>query len=345
MSRVVPGAEPFSFHGGPIGILLLHGFTGNPAALRRIGEWLAARGHTVSCPRYPGHGTAWKELGRTRWQDWVSEATRGLKEIDRRCETVILLGLSAGGSMALHLAARYPDIVRGLVLVNPYLRDRRIRAAMYLWGVIPPRKGIGDDIKKPGETELPYEKIPVRALGQLARFLRIVERELPRIRQPLLVFNSPEDHVVPKGNAEHVLERVESQEKELIVLPNSYHVATLDHDAELIFERTHEFAEAHARSDHGEEPLDEEEAAEPADERAGAGAVPTEPQPAEAAGSGGAEPPEDEAPETPAEETPPAEQASARMVDPSELEGDEDRDAAGLEPEESPEQDAGRSEP
>lgn len=258
MTRVVPGAEPFSFHGGPIGILLLHGFTGNPAALRRLGEWLAARGHTVSCPRYPGHGTSWKELGRTRWQDWVAEATRGLKEIDRRCETVILLGFSMGGSMALHLAARYPDIVGGLVLVNPYLRDPRILIAMYLWGVIPPRKGIGDDIKKPGETELPYEKIPAKAIAQLARFLNLVQKELPRVRQPLLVFNSSQDHVVPKGNAEYILQRVGSTEKEIVPLLNSYHVATLDHDEELIFERTHEFAEAHAAHvDHGEEPLEE----------------------------------------------------------------------------------------
>jgi carboxylesterase len=269
VTRVVPGAEPFTFHGGPIGVLLLHGFTGNPASLRRIGEWLANRGHTVSCPRYPGHGTSWKELGRTRWQDWVAEATRGLKEIDRRCETVVLLGLSMGGAMALHLAARYPDVVRGLVLVNPYVRDPRILVAMYLWGVIPPRKGIGDDIKKPGETELPYDKMPARGIAQLARFLKVVQQELPRVRQPLLVFNSPEDHVVPKGNAELVMERVGSTDKEMVVLPNSYHVATLDYDAELIFERTHEFAEAHAvRADHSEEPLEEESLALDAEEQA-----------------------------------------------------------------------------
>ena len=257
MTRVVPGAEPFSFHGGPIGVLLLHGFTGNPASLRRIGEWLANRGHTVSCPRYPGHGTSWKDLGRTRWQDWVAEATRGLKEIDRRCDTVILLGLSMGGAMALHLAARYPDVVRGVVLVNPYLRDSRLLVAMYLWGVIPPRKGIGDDIKKPGETELPYDKMPARGIAQLGRFLKIVQKQLPRVRQPLLVFNSPEDHVVPTGNAEYLMDRVGSSEKEMVALPNSYHVATLDHDAELIFERTHEFAEAHAtRVDQAEEAAD-----------------------------------------------------------------------------------------
>ena len=32
----------------------------------------------------------------------------------------------------------------------------------------------------------------------------------------------------------------------VVPLPNSYHVATLDHDAELIFERTLGFIRAHA---------------------------------------------------------------------------------------------------
>jgi carboxylesterase len=266
VTRVTPGAEPFIFHGGPIGVLLLHGFTGNPAAMRRIGEWLAARGHTVSCPRYPGHGTSWKELGRTRWQDWAAEASRGLKEIDRRCESVVLLGLSVGGAMALYLAARYPDVVRAVALVNPFVRDRRIMAVPYVWRVIPTQKGVGNDIKRPGEDELPYDRIPAHAIAELARLLKMVQSGLPRVHQPLLVFNSPEDHVVPKGNAAYVLDRVGSTDKELVELSNSYHVATLDHDAELIFERTHEFAEAKAPAAHRANGLGDDEPNQEPDE-------------------------------------------------------------------------------
>jgi carboxylesterase len=39
------------------------------------------------------------------------------------------------------------------------------------------------------------------------------------------------------------MSRLGTAEKELVELPNSYHVATLDHDAEMIFERTHELAQ------------------------------------------------------------------------------------------------------
>jgi len=249
-AAVTAGAEPFSFPGGPVGILLLHGFTGNPASLRRIGEWLAARGHAVECPLYPGHGRTWSELAGSGWRDWAGEAERALRDLAARTEGVVTLALSFGAAVALHLAARHPDLIKGVATVNPFVRDRRIVIFPALWRVIPPQKGVGNDIKKPGEDELPYERIPSRAIAEVARFLRLVAAELPSVRQPLLVFHSPEDHVVPKGNAELVLSRVGSAKKELVELANSYHVATLDHDAELIFERTHEFAEAVAAA-HG----------------------------------------------------------------------------------------------
>jgi carboxylesterase len=237
VSDVRPGAEPFSFEGGPVGILLLHGFTGNPASLRRLGEWLSARGHAVSCPLYPGHGRDWRDLGRHPWRAWVAEAERALRDLEGRVQGVVIVALSFGSAVGLHLAARHPDTVKGIAVINPYLRDRRY------WKAIPPVAGVGNDIRKPGEDELPAERIPVRALLDLGTALRTLARDHPLVRQPLLVLESAEDHVVPKGTVRWLLERVGSARTEIVPLPNSYHVATLDHDAELIFERVHEFAE------------------------------------------------------------------------------------------------------
>jgi carboxylesterase len=156
----------------------------------------------------------------------------------------VACGLSVGGAMALHLAVRREDVLHGVVAVNPYVRNWRIAIAPLVRPFHKAVKGVGDDIKKPGRTEVPYDRIPVAAIVQLNRFLGMVRPELPSMRLPLLVFHSPEDHVVPRGNAEYVLGRVGGEQKELILLPNSYHVATLDNDAETIVERTHEFIEA-----------------------------------------------------------------------------------------------------
>jgi carboxylesterase len=63
---VLPGAEPFAFPGGDVGVLLLHGFTGSPQGLRPWGEALREAGFTVRCPRLPGHGTDWRDLAARR---------------------------------------------------------------------------------------------------------------------------------------------------------------------------------------------------------------------------------------------------------------------------------------
>jgi carboxylesterase len=245
-ARVIPGAQPFFFEGGPIGVLLQHGFTGNPSSWRTIGEWLAARGYTVSAPLWPGHGTRWEDLRHIRWPQLVAETERALRELAARCRGVIIAGLSGGGAMALLMAARHPELLRGAVVVNPWVFDRRILVAPYIWPFYRTRPGVGNDINKPAENELPYERIPVRAFGEMAKLQRQVQRSLPHLRLPLLVFHSPQDHVVPKRNHELVMRRAGSSQKDLVLLPNCFHVATLDYDAEEIFERMHQFAEAHA---------------------------------------------------------------------------------------------------
>ncbi|HYH27363.1 MAG TPA: alpha/beta fold hydrolase [Actinomycetota bacterium] len=237
---VVAGAEAFQLGSGKRGVLLLHGFTGNPSSMRPLGEGLADRGYRVLCPRYPDHGTDWRDLRATSYRAWIATAARALDELGQTCDAVGIAGLSVGGAMGLHLAARTgrPD---ALVVINPYILDRRIATAWLGRWVIPSVKGIGDDIRKEGQTELPYERIPLSALAQLARFIALVRRELPEVTVPLLVFRSAVDHVVPKGNVELLLKRVGSSSPEVVELPDSYHVATLDHDARTILDRTDAF--------------------------------------------------------------------------------------------------------
>jgi carboxylesterase len=38
---VIPGAEAFARDGGPVGVLLCHGFTGTPQSLRPWAEYLS----------------------------------------------------------------------------------------------------------------------------------------------------------------------------------------------------------------------------------------------------------------------------------------------------------------
>ena len=54
---------------------------------------------------------------------------------------------------------------------------------------------------------------------------------------------SPEDHVVPASSSALFLSQVGSTDVTEIVLENSYHVATLDHDAPVILAEADRFIE------------------------------------------------------------------------------------------------------
>lgn len=231
---VLAGAEPFT-HDGSVetGVLLCHGFTGSPQSMRPWAEELAAQDFTVRCPRLPGHGTDWRDCNRTGWPDWYGCVEGELTALARRCRSVFVAGQSMGGTLALRLAERHPDTVAGLVLVNPSVTTLRRDAPLLplVSRLLPSLPGIAGDIAKAGAVELAYPRLPLRAAASLAQLWRVVRADLADVRAPLLLLRSATDHVVEPVNAQLVLQGVSSPDVTEIVLPNSFHVATLDNDA------------------------------------------------------------------------------------------------------------------
>ncbi|GGM64874.1 carboxylesterase [Thermopolyspora flexuosa] len=244
---LMPGAEPYHHEGGKVGVLLCHGFTGTPQALRPWAEFLARAGLTVSLPRLPGHGTTWQEMSHTGWEDWYGELEHAFGELRGRCPDTFVMGLSLGGCMALRLAEVHGDAVRGVVAVNPSVVNDvpLLRLAPLLKWVVPSVPGVANDIKKEGVTELAYDRTPVRAAATLPRLWSLVQSELHKVTQPVLVYHSPQDHVVKPASVRLLRERL-GDNLTVVELPNSYHVATLDNDAETIFQGSLEFITAHA---------------------------------------------------------------------------------------------------
>ena len=240
---LMPGAEPFHHEGGRTGALLVHGFTGSPQSLRGWAQYLADAGLSVELPRLPGHGTTVAEANLTHWEDWYAEVERHLALLRERCDEVFVMGLSMGGTLAIRLAEEHGDEIAGLVLVNPSLLTKRpdrfllpvLRLVNGTWA------GIASDIKKPGVTELAYDQLPVKAAYQLSQLWVHTRADLAKVTQPLLVLRSTEDHVVEPDSARMLLDKVSSTDVREVLLEDSYHVATLDNDAPVIFENSLEF--------------------------------------------------------------------------------------------------------
>ena len=242
------GAEPYSSAGGPVGVLLCHGFTGSPGSLRPWAEYLAGHGFSVSLPRLPGHGTTWQDMARTGWQDWLGAVEEAFVSLSAECDQVFVFGLSMGGCLALRLAELHADQVRGLVLVNPSLAmDKKLMLlAPVLKHVVRSVPGIASDIKKPGAVELGYTRVPVAAAASLPGLWRVTVAGLGSVRAPVLVFRSTVDHVVGPASMPLLVNALPSSQLTVVQCADSYHVATMDNDAPAIFEGSVKFLQDHS---------------------------------------------------------------------------------------------------
>jgi carboxylesterase len=246
MAEVLPQCQPWSCEGGDVGALILHGFTGNPSSLRPLAEKLAAEGFAVEMSLLPGHGTAdWRDMAGVTWQDAARQTVAAFERLRSRCTSVVAIGLSGGAALSLRLAQTRGDELSGIVLINPtydYVAQNPqfILLPLLKW-VVPSIKGFGNDIAKPGGNEYPAERYPLKTLANLLPLQRQVRKNLHKVQVPTLVLTSRQDHVVDPGDSAKIIDRISSTDVEHVWLERSYHVATLDYDAELIQELTSKF--------------------------------------------------------------------------------------------------------
>ena len=232
-----------------IGIILVHGFTGTPASMRPWAHYLNERGYTVSVPLMPGHGTTWHDLNKVTWEQWPARLQSDIDQMKKKCAKIFICALSMGGGNSLYVAARNQDSITGLILVNPmiHIPGIQIKFVNIISRIQKSRASVGDDIKKPGVTEWGYDALPLRGVAQLYKYLKLARAGLPMIKTPTLLFHSVDDHVLPVSNTDIIMSELGASEKRRIELANSYHVATLDYDAETIFENSRIFIEDHTR--------------------------------------------------------------------------------------------------
>jgi carboxylesterase len=230
-------ARPDLTGGRRVGVLLSHGFTGQPASMTPWGEYLADKGYAVEVPRLPGHGTTWQELNTLTWADWYAEVTRVFEKLVAENDAVVVGGLSMGGTLVLRLAADHPDRVAGVIVVNPIVATKRLDVKLLpvLKHLVPSFPGIANDIKKEGAEEHGYTRTPLKAIHSMMRAWPGLVADLPKVTAPLLYLRSTEDHVVDEASEPLILSRVSSRDVTVVRLEESYHVATLDNDAERIF--------------------------------------------------------------------------------------------------------------
>ena len=241
-TAILPGCEPFEAVGGDTGVLVLHGFTGNPSSMRPLAEFLAADGFTVSLPRLPGHGTSVADMMTTSWVDWTRAALEAYDDLAARTTRVAVVGLSMGGGLGAYVAQRRD--VGAVVFINPLVKppvpemidglNQLIEAGLTTIDAI------GSDVKREGVSELAYNATPLACAKSLFDGISEVYDALGSIVAPSLLLSSREDHVVTVDNGDDLVARVRGP-IERVWLENSFHVATIDNDQPVVQSLTRDF--------------------------------------------------------------------------------------------------------
>ncbi len=245
--KIQKGWEPFSFvKRSRVGILLSQGFTGSTSSVIYLGKKLAGAGYNVEGPRLAGHGTRWQDLIGVGYEEWIDDVEKAYQKLKKRCKIIFTAGLSMGGTLALRLAELHPEI-KGVITVNHALiLDTPLSPILpVLKHIVKDYPAISSDIKDPKEKEISYDRTPLYGVHELKKLMKETRENLDLISQPVLLFKSKEDHVLSIKNTVYAYENIPSKEKKLVWLNNSYHVATMDFDKDIIVRETLKFIKKH----------------------------------------------------------------------------------------------------
>ncbi|MGQ9547883.1 MAG: alpha/beta hydrolase [Roseiflexus sp.] len=231
-------SRSFAVFAGSTGVLLIHGFGGDPAEVFPLAAALIRGGYSVYAPLLPGHGALPDALAGVQWQQWAEAAARGFAALRQRCDDVVVVGFSMGGLLALILAAHLP-VVR-LAVLAPALRLRGQRlvnlssVARHIISWYYPLAGA--DFKDPELRALLRNRVPdanlddplvrerlrrmvrvpLEAVHQLTLVQRSAWRLLPRVTVPTLVVQGRDDQTVDPRSAEQIVQRIGSVDRQLV---------------------------------------------------------------------------------------------------------------------------------
>lgn len=241
---IIPTAEPFFFPGNKTGCLLVHGFTGTPKEMHWLGEFLQEQGYTVLGIRLPGHATCIEDMMRMHWQDWLAAVEDGYCLLKNCVDEIFIMGLSMGGMLSLLISSKYP--ISGVVAMSTMYElpnDPRLPFVKILSSVMKEIEKGPSDWHNPdaAKDHMEYPHFPVKGIIQLRELLAEMRNCLPKIKTPVLIIQSREDHSIEPASADKLLSTLGSVDKQVFWVENSGHVITREPDRFLVFAKIDEF--------------------------------------------------------------------------------------------------------
>ena len=232
-------AQPFYKEGESEACLLIHGFTGSPAHMRYLGQYLHQEGYTVRGVLLPGHGTKLEDMETTDSEDWFSKVIEEYESLRAENDKVYVLGLSMGGTLSLLLAQNY-DVDKVVPIAAPIkLQDKTAYLTPLLKYFKRFRRWPESDDKD--EYDIGYSGMPIQSVPELLKLIKRSKQNLKEVTCPTLVVQARDDNTVKPVSAEIIHNRISSPDKEILWLEDSGHVCTVGAEKEEIHRKISDF--------------------------------------------------------------------------------------------------------
>ena len=181
------------------GIYLIHGFSSTTYEVKKLAIHLSELGYYVKADNLPGHGTSIEDCNLTTHKEWLTFVEQEIATMYSHCKKVIVMGVSMGGVLALHLGSIFPldgVVAAGALFMFKNQFDVRIlvRLLHKIKVKVPKRKTFNaQDLKSINHDFYGYTHYPLTALNEMRKLVDKVKINLHKISSPVLLIHSKVD--------------------------------------------------------------------------------------------------------------------------------------------------------
>lgn len=217
---------------------------------------LREQGYVVEVPLLPGHCTHYSDLKNFKWRDFTSVAFAEFERLSEKHETVSVSGLCLGAVLSLCVGIRYGEKVSaicpisttlnfdgwGLPYMARFIKYAKFTPLYYLYNVNECEPyGVKDEslrqwlkAKMSATSKTHYSKIPLKSIWEMWLMNNYVKQNMDQIVSPVCVVHALEDEISSTRSADEIRQGVKSRLFDSLILKNSYHLATIDQERDLV---------------------------------------------------------------------------------------------------------------
>ena len=202
-------------------ILIIHGFAGGTYDEEYLANYLELnKRFDVFFFTLPGHDV--KDKRKATCEEWINESERQLKRLIRKkYKNIYLIGHSMGGVIASHLAKKYSQ-VKKVVLVAPSFTSL---ASKEEGGVLSAILKLPDIIKAYSYNELLTRvgKLPLRSEKEFFKLIDNYKDDVNGINVPIMFVHGTKDQLVPYKSSEKIFNSMNTNKKVFLTINDYYH--------------------------------------------------------------------------------------------------------------------------